>query len=651
MNIKILDSWLREFVTTKASAKKIAEVLSLTSVSVEKLEKVDNDFIYEIEVTTNRPDLMSVIGLARETAAVLPQFDMNAAFEELKLTLDKQDTLKKFPIEVKDNPALVNRICAVIMEVDVKPSHDIIKKRLEASGIRSLNNLVDVTNYIMREIGHPAHVFDYDRLNTKKMIIRESKTGEKVVTLDKKEYVLLGGDIVADNGKGEIVDLLGVMGTENSVVTDKTKRIMLFIDNNNPTYVRKTSMSLGIRSEAAVLNEKGIDPELALPALLRGIQMYQKIANGRIISPILDIYPNKVKTKTVVITPQNINETIGINIPTKTSVQILKSLGFMVTIHNENIHVLVPSWRLIDVSIEEDVIEEIARVYGYHRLPIALPPLTKVDYFHMGKNLFYWEKRIKDSLKYFGFTEVYTYSMVSEELLEGPTDEAVELANPLGSDMAYLRRTVVPSLLKTVRENKNRETLQIFELTNIYEKTKEQSLPNEIPMLAGVVKKEGVSFYEVKGIIEQLFNDLAIKHTLFKKKQDGEGADVFINKEKIGVVEVLEENLIDFELCFAKILNYVSLKKIYKPIPKYPPVIEDLRIVTTAKISYAEIIDVIKKQSSLVVNVSLLDVFENKKTFRIIYQNPEKNLADEEVAKERKKIIGALGIKLHATVG
>ena len=259
MTIQIPDSWLREHLKTKATAKQIAEILSLTSVSIEKTEKQGDDYLYHIEVTSNRPDLMSVIGIAKEASAVLPQFGIEASFIPLNIEKNPKRTMDKLPLVIENDPSIVNRICAVVLDVQNKKSPEFISKRLEAMGIRSLNNLIDITNYVMREVGHPTHVFDYDRIDTHKIIIRKSKPLEKIITLDDKEHTLGGGDIVADNGKGEIIDLLGIMGTANSVVTDKTKRIIFFIDNNKTSNLRKTSMNLAIRTEAAIVNEKGLE--------------------------------------------------------------------------------------------------------------------------------------------------------------------------------------------------------------------------------------------------------------------------------------------------------------------------------------------------------------------------------------------------------
>lgn len=647
MQIKILDSWLREYLKTKATYKQIAEDLSLTSVSVERIEKFKDDHLFDIEVTTNRPDLMSVVGLAREASAVLPEFGIAADFMPPKLSFPKAGNEEM--IKIENNEKLVNRICAVVMNVKIGESPTFIKDRLESSGIRTLNNLIDVTNYVMREVGHPCHVFDYDRLTKKTLIIRESKKGEKIVTLDKREHILNGGDIVADNGSGEIVDLLGIMGTANSAVTDKTKRILFFLDNNDPTRIRKTSMGLALRSEAAVLNEKGIDPELAYEALLAGIELYEKVADGKVISKIIDIYPNKTKARRVSVTQEKVNKLIGVDIPLKKALGFLNKLGFDGKVDGDNLEIIIPTWRANDVEISEDIVEEIARVYGYHKIPSTLPPTTIQTSYDMSQDSFYWEERAKNALKYWGFTEVYTYSLVSESLFEGAGDAGYRLKNPLTEDHTLLRLTLVPSLLEIVKENPMREEVKIFELANVYHKT--SGLPKEILKLAGVVYKPKLSFYEVKGVVEELLMDLGIKNIKFRQSsKGGVGADIFIGKDALGEIEVLENNLINFELDFATILKNASLKKIYKALTKFPSIVEDVSLILMDKTTYEEVEEFILKQNNLITDVSLLDAYENKKTFRINYQNPGRNLMNEEIAPIRKKLYNALVEKFKAKI-
>lgn len=649
MNIKILDSWLRDYVKTTASAKEIAEKLSLTSVSVERLEKYKDDFIYEIEVTTNRPDLMSVLGIARETATVLRHLGFKAEFVPLKFTKPETKGLAKL-IEIRNDPKLVQRICAVVMEVQVKDSPGFLKERLETSGLRSLNNLIDITNYVMRTIGHPAHVFDFDRLNTKTLTIREAKNGEKIRTLDGKEYKLYGGEIIAENDKQNIVDLLGIMGLENSVVTNETKRILYFIDNNDKSHIREASMSLGIRTEAAILNEKGLDCELSYEALLYGIKLFTNIANGKLISEIVDIYPKKASEKEVEVLQSKINSVIGVEIPIGVSSKILTNLGFENKILGGRLRIKVPTFRSNDIELEEDIIEEIARIYGYYNLPSKLPLIPFNLESSPTVNEFFFEKRVRDALKYWGFTECYTYSMVSAELLEGPEEEAIKIENPLTEDFTHMRKTLVPSLLKVISDNKKQHEVKIFELAKVYLK-QNGGLPKEQSMLAGVTKKTNVSFYEIKGLIEQLLADLGISNLVFKNSQKGGlGASIYIDKEYLGEIEVLDSFLIDFEINFNAILEHANLKKEYKPLNKYPFLTEDITVVIDDDVKTQDIITEIEKQSELISAVTFVDKFKNSRTFHIVYQHQDKNLTSEDVTEIRKNITSALKTSFKATI-
>ena len=515
MDIKILDSHLREHLKTNAKPSEIAKILSLSSASIEKVEPLGKDFIYSIEVTTNRPDMLSVRGLAREASTVLPEFGYSATLLPLSLKKPERDTNEKAEIIIKNDETLVRRICAVILEVTQKESPPYIKQRLNAAGIRSLNNLVDVTNYVMLEIGHPAHVFDYDRITSKTLLIRESKKGEKIITLDKKEYKLPGGDIVADDGKGEIIDLLGIMGTVNSVVTDATKRVLFFFDNNDPWKIRKTSMGLAIRTDAASLNEKGVDPELAMEALERGVMLYKEIADAKVISDVIDIYPKKVNPAIISVSNTQISKTIGIEIPVSRSIKILKGLGFEVEVKNGNLLVKVPTWRELDVTIPEDIVEEVARIYGYHNIPTLLPPFEHAEFYHPTNISFFWEQKAKEALKYWGFTECFTYSMVSEILFEGPLEEAVTLKNPLDEEHVHMRKTLTPSLLQVLDANKIRQNVKIFEIANTYHKNNPpaggEKLPAEIRKLAFTVKGQDGTFYHAKGFVEALGEEFGIK--------------------------------------------------------------------------------------------------------------------------------------------
>ncbi|OGH11429.1 MAG: phenylalanine--tRNA ligase subunit beta [Candidatus Levybacteria bacterium RIFCSPLOWO2_01_FULL_36_13] len=645
MNILIPESWLREYLETKASTKQIASVLSQTSVSVEKIQKINEDFVYDIEVTTNRPDLMSVTGVAREANVGLYNEQIETKFSPFKIELLAKST-DSFPIEVKNDSTIVNRICAIVMTVKVRKSSKIISDRLEACGIRSLNNIIDITNYVMRETGHPTHVFDLDRLNTKYLTITRSQKGEEITTLDGKTHFLFGDDIIAKDENGRIVDLLGVMGSQNSVITENTKRILFFVDNNNPINIRNTSMNLGIRTEAAILNEKGIDPNLAMTALLRGIELYQKHADGKIESKILDIYPNKREQKSIKITNKKITDVIGVDIPLNKSRQILEKLGFEVNEVKETLEVKVPSLRG-DMEIEEDIIEEIARIYGYQNLPSIIPSFfnNRPYKFH---DSFYFENKIKTAMKYLGFNEVYTYSLVSEEKFEGPIENALKIKNPLSIDMQYMRNSLVPSLLQVIDENKGINEIKIFELSNTYEK-KTGDLPKETLMFSGIIKKENADFYEVKGLIEEVLKDIGITDLIFKNsKRAGIGASILKGDEFLGEIEILDTNLIDFELSFATLLKLANTKKVYKPLAKFPAIHEDISIIST--LDTEEIINQIGSVNKIINEVYLKDSYNESRTFHITYRDFDKNLTKEDVSKVRLEILKILKDKLKAQV-
>ncbi|HXS14827.1 MAG TPA: phenylalanine--tRNA ligase subunit beta [Candidatus Saccharimonadales bacterium] len=651
MDIKILDSHLREQLETNAKPMDIAKALSLSSASIERVEPFGKDWVYSVEVTTNRPDMLSVKGLAREAATVLPQFGYNAKLLPIKLAHPKKDTKDSVEIHVVNNDKLVRRICGIVLDVDKKESPQFVKDSLEAAGIRSLNNLVDITNYVMLEIGHPCHVFDYDRLKNHTLIIRESKKGEKIITLDKKEHMLSGGDIVADNGEGEIIDLLGIMGTANSVVTDNTKHILFFFDNNDPWRIRKTSMGLAIRTDAAALNEKGVDPELAMEALERGVALYKELAGAKVMSDVIDIYPGKVKSTTITVNNDDICRTIGVTIPIRQSDKILKSLGFEVEQKNGSLMVKVPSWRELDVTIPEDVIEEVARMYGYHNIPTELPPFKHAKFYHQSTNQFFWEQKAKEALKYWGLTEVYTYSTVSETMFEGPLDEAVTLANPLDVDHTYLRKTLTPSLLAVIAENKSFENVAIFEIANVYRKNKTNKLPTEIRTLGIVLKGKEGDFYHAKGLIEQLLSDIGITNPLWKDSDmGGIGAALYLDKVHVGDIEVMDKGLVTAELNFEETIKLATLKKTYTPLAKYPAITEDISFVLPQEIKTGDVIEEIQKQSTLIKEVSLLDIFEQTRTFHILYQSKERNLTTEEVGEIRKKIIGSVEMKFKGKV-
>ncbi|MBL7158929.1 phenylalanine--tRNA ligase subunit beta [Candidatus Microgenomates bacterium] len=698
MNILIPDSWLKDYLKTKATPQKIAECLSLCGASVEKVSKVNNDYVYDIEITTNRIDMASVQGIAREIAAILPRFGIKAKF--ISQTLQTPKIPKKgLPLNVQiKNPFLCPRFTAVILNhITINPSPKIIQERLEKSGIRALNNVVDISNYFMLELGQPMHTFDYDKIKNAKMILRESKKGEKITTLDNQVRKLPDGAIIIEDNEKRIIDLCGIMGGKNSEVDQNTKRVLLFVQTYNPIKIRKACQSLGFRTDAASRFEKDIDPEGVFPAIKKAITMFEKNCSAKIASPLIDLYPHPPKPKKVFLSQEKLNQAMGVEFKLTEAKKILEDLGFTSNLEprTSNLISTVPHWRHHDISIPEDLIEEVARIYGYHNLPTRLPTGEFPKPF---QGPFSWEEKTKNALKYWGFTEVYNYSLVAQELLEKTGfdfQNCLKLSNPLTSEWEYMRPSLIPGILQTIACNQSREeVMKIFELSKIYIPIKEK-LPNEKTILVGVLT--GENFYQAKGITEAFLNTLGIKNNHFSFKilptivgqklrpniwHPGRTATITLgNLERsnlskgstsknstsktstskiIGTVgeihpQVLEKFAIEkrvtiFELDFEEILKHATLIKTYLPIPKYPSITEDLAFLVSEKTLVGEIIKEIKKINSLIIQVKLLDNYKNTRTFRITYQHSKKTLTDQEVKKIREKIIRTVSKKFKAEI-
>jgi phenylalanyl-tRNA synthetase beta chain len=378
------------------------------------------------------------------------------------------------------------------------------------------------------------------------------------------------------------------------------------------------------------------------------LTLYKELADGKVISEIIDIYPNKPKEKTVSVTEERINTMLGIALPLSKAAEILEKLGFDSTTAGNTIQAKVPSYRLNDITIPEDLVEEIARVYGYHNLPDELPQVTSTAVTQVGSDPFFWEKRVKEAMKYWGFTEVYTYPMVSETMYEGRLEDGVKLKNPLGEEFAYMRMTLIPSLLKVIDENKKQENIKIFEISNIYEKNG-NSLPSQKQRFAGAVKQKNASFYEIKGLLEQLGADIGIKNLSFRPaSKSGLETEILLGKESIGNIEILDEALINFELHFDALIKYATLHKTFTPLTKYPPVVEDLSLIIDTDVPTGEIREVIQKVSPIIFDVTLFDKYDSSRTFHIVYQDPSKNLTTDEVGKIREKILKVLKEKYNA---
>ena len=635
MDILIPDQWLREYLKTKANNQEIKRCLSLMGPSVEKITKYKNEPVYNIEITTNRIDLASIIGLAKEAAAILPRFGHKTSVCKLKTKPIRNQT----PLDIKiiNNSKLCKRILAVkLKNVKISDSPGFIKKRLEMIGQRPLNNIIDITNYVMWETGHPLHAFDYDKITTKKIIIREAKKGEQLITFDKRKVNLLGGEVIFDDGTGRIIDFPGICGTKNTVITKDTKNVLLWIESIIPSKIRFGSMAHSIRTHAASINEKGPDPELGKQTILRAKDLMQKYAKADLGSGLFDLYKNPYSPKKIIVTHKFLTDKLGIEIPRKEIENILLSLDFGVTADRDSFLIKVPSSRSSDIEIPEDILEEVARMYGYHNLPSqimdgAIPPTPETS--------FEFEKNLKSILKGLGGIEIYTLSLVDKNSVNQKT--ALKLKNPLSSEFSYLRTSLRPSLIKAANENRSqKDPFHLYELANIYLK-QSNSLPKEQLKLAGIFVN--YDFRKSKGIVEEMLNELNISYNF--KKQDANG---FAKNKRVIIKKLnaefgeLESGQIYYEFDFNKLYKLHSPLGSFKPIPKYPPQIEDLTFLLPDKTIVGEVLSKIKHSHKFISKTELKDIYKNNYTFRIWYQNPQKTLTDKEVEKIRNIIIKAV---------
>lgn len=662
-------NWLKKFVKTQKSAREIADKITLSLAEIESLEKKGQDFILEIENKglTHRPDCFSHLGIAREVSTI---FRAKLIDPLEKLSAKKLQPEKKLPVKIT---VLAKDLCPrysgiVLANLKVAPSPNWLKTALERMGIRPINNIVDITNYVMLELGQPLHAFDYEKVKNQQIIVRRAKKGEKLITLDGVKRNLDQNNLVIAHGEKPI-GLAGIMGGANTEVSSTTKTIILESANFEARNNRITSKNLNLRTEASTRFEKNLDITLPLPAINRAVEMMQKLAGAKVASELVDIQNKAFKPKIVKVKTEWLNKFIGIKLSKEEIISILKYLGFKVKSRNSLLTIEAPSWRQ-DVSMEADIAEEIARIYGYDKIPATLP--KEEDKSPQSNPDLFWRKKAKLFLKGVGFTETLTPPFVGKELLEKSMargEDYLQLVNPLTVDQEFMRRSLIPSLLEVGKNNlKHFDKFRMFEINRAFI-PEDKKAPSEILYLCGLVV--GEKYLQTKGIIEMLLEEMGIKGYQFEpyklKKtfygkifHPGRTAEIMLKKQSLGLLgEVnpvilrrfgIKKRVVIFDLEFPQLVKYATTAKKYVPIPKYPSIVEDLAFVVPDQTLVGEMIEIIKKRSPLIVKVELLDSYKNTRTFRITYQSPKRTLSDKEVEKIRKKIIRIISRKFGAEI-
>lgn len=642
MDIKLTDSLLRDYVKTEARAEEIAEKVSLCGPTVDRLHKLENDWLYEIEIITNRVDSASAFGVAREVAAILPEFGVEAELinNPYEMKIELPEGKPAVDVQIMDQRLMKRFSCVALKNIKVGPAARETASLLEAVGVRSLNNVIDVSNELTLRYGQPVHIFDLNKIGERKMIVRESRKGEVVKTLDGRSHKLLGKDIVIEDGRGRLIDLCGIMGGALSEVDDKTEEVLLFVQTYEPKHIRRTSLYTQERTLAAQLCEKSPDPELVMPVLMEGIKMLEERAGGMLSSSVIDIYNRDESVKTIDLPKKWMEEFVGVKVEAKQVERILKRLGFGVVDGGERWKCSLPSWRREEVEDKEDLVEEIMRVIGYFRLPSRLPE-TRMPETETEKKIV-WERRLRDYLSSVGWVEVLTNSLVSKEMVDKvglEAGEMVKLRNPLSEDYEYLRTSLIPEALEVLRENKGRVKgeVKIFEVSRVYK----DGAKNEPLRL--LLTAQGMNFYEFKGEIENLLVRMHIKARWevlksFRKPFVGtRTAQVKVNEEIVGVVGQIEGKTVDnFELegevmmadlDFEKIVEAGSEIAEFVGVTKEAGVIEEITIKSNA--SVIEIEERMVKVANKIREIEYLDSFEDKKTFRVVFDVKSRKEAEK----------------------
>lgn len=650
-----------------------------------------NDVVLEFELTANRADCFSVFGLVREIAAITGN---KPHFPEIKVNEDDNTKLNDiFSVEIAD-PDLCSRFSTrMLKNVKIGPSPEWMQQRLEGAGIRSINNVVDVTNFVMIELGHPMHAYDYDKITGKKLIARRAIEGEELHTLDDTSRKAKGEMLViADSEKA--AGLAGIMGGFETEITDTTTTVVLESADFYGPCIRRTARACGLSSEASGRFERGVDSETTIKALDRAAQLLQEMGACTVCEGIVDVYPNPKQANYVTFTPEQINNHLGINIAKDVMLNIITSVGFDVTKdENDEITVKVPSWRN-DVTCMADISEEIARLHGFDKIKSTLPNGVSMQGTQSAKQTFI--DKVKASLSSQGLYETISFALTNEETFnklnipqDSPLRKAVPIMNPLSDEYPLVRTTLLSSIFDNLARNlaRKNDDVALFEVGSVFfpKALPVTELPDEVVKIAGAITgrrnaqgwnqtNDMVDFYDAKGIIEELLANLRVtrytvetgthyamhpgKTALFKKGRDVIATVGEVHPAVLSAYGITKPVYI-FELDATIVMKYMAKDLKYKALPKYPATSRDLAMLVDVDVNAADIEKAMTKAAGQnLTQITLFDVYtgkqveEGKKSlaFSLTFQSNDKTLTDAEIDPAIEKIIAKLQKDFNANL-
>jgi phenylalanyl-tRNA synthetase beta chain len=639
-----------------------------------------DEVVLEIGVTPNRPDCLSVIGIAREVAAI---FRSALEYPRFELVEEGDHIDKLATVEVLDSEGCPRYSCRVITDLKIAPSPEWLTTRLEKSGIRSINNVVDITNFVLLELGQPLHAFDYDLIQGKKIIVRSANNGEVIQTLDGLERILTEEDLIISDASMPIA-LAGVMGGASTEVSGTTKNILLESAFFSPVRVRRTSKRTNLKSESSYRFERQVDINGVVKALDRASELMRELAGGKISTGIVDVYPSPVSRSEIKLSTKGLNNLLGTQIQPDEVIEIMKRLDIEgEAAKGDELSFMIPTFR-VDITREVDLIEELARHYGYDRIPTTLPSVVmKTEGLKTEKIL---EAKVKQILASYGFLEVINYSFDDPAYL-GLFNSAQPLGilNPLSSEGSVLRTSIFPGLMRNVSLNLNRQIndVRVFEIGRVYI-PEENGLPKEITKLVVAAtgrreqelwEKAEFDLYDLKGVLERLFElHSLVKRLRFEQAKQvgflhpGTSSKVLIQDEEIGILGQLHPEISEkmdisqgvyvFEIDLDKLAEfYIGEELQFRPIPKFPFVRRDIAIVVDEELPVGDIVGEIRRvESRLIEDVTVFDVFKGgavetgKKSVAVsmIMRAADKTLTDEDVNRLQAKTLERLNLAFGA---
>lgn len=686
-DVKFSYNLLKKFVDIKESPEKLAEILSAKTAEVEQIDKAGGDSIMEIKILYNRGDLLSHYGMAREIAALTGDKLKSPDLDYEETTEKTSDLIK---VEIKNTELCPRYTAQIIRNVKIRKSPEWLKNILVSLGLKSINDIVDATNYVMLETGQPLHAFDYDRIAGRKIIVRNAKKGEKITTLDeaKTEYELGENTLLIADAEKPLA-IAGIKGGYGSEITDSTHTIVLESANFDRTNIRKTSVNLGLRTDASIRFSYGPDPNLAGYAIRRAAKLIQELAGGEITKGDVTVYPHEVKPWKIPVKKSHINSLIGIAIPEKEINKILSRICQSVKSDAGKFVVAVPTYRS-DIQTPEDVIEEIARIYGYENIK-PVPPAMSIYRPAESRASEDWDieqtikarNLMKNILKGLGFAECYNYSFLGEKAKEiFNASNAPEIANPISQEAEYLRTGLIPGLVLATEKNlRFSDLVRLFETGNIF--TQKGDEVEEKETIAGVIAGKN-AFIELKGAIESFFRQLGIDDVEFSDITNpnyltknwyhpARIAEVQIGEKIIGPIGDLHPHIknglgirsdleiAQFSFLVTPLVKAMEEELEFEPIPKYPSIIRDISLLVSKDVKISEILNRIESADTngIVQDVDVFDIYEDnpdvpegKKSiaFHIIYRSDNRTLTDEEADKIEQNIKKSLEQGLGAEI-